>query len=138
MITQETIKMNLDEIRAAMSFSAHRAGRNIQDIRLMAVTKLKPADVIQSLIDLGIKDIGENYPDETMTKIEVFPERSGRRQTAYDRTLSKQKSQACCGILRFFSIIGSVGYWFKTKFNFRKKREKNACTFVIKYRRRSK
>jgi len=72
MITQETIKMNLDEIHAAMSFSAHRAGRNIQDIRLMAVTKLKPADVIQSLIDLGIKDIGENYPDETMTKIEVF------------------------------------------------------------------
>ena len=72
MITHEIIKKNLEEIRAAMSVSAHRAGRNVQDIRLMAVTKLKPADVIQSLIDLGIKDIGENYPDETVKKIEVF------------------------------------------------------------------
>ncbi len=74
MITHEILQENLEKIQSAMSESAKRAGRKVHDIRLMAVTKLKSVDVIQSLINLGIKHIGENYPDETIQKIQVFQE----------------------------------------------------------------
>lgn len=72
MIDRNIIQEKLLEIQSNMTAAANKADRNPQSIRLMAVTKTKPAEVIQTLIDLGLKDIGENYPDETVEKKEVF------------------------------------------------------------------
>ncbi len=51
---------------------AIRAGRKPEDIRLVVVTKTQPVEVIQAVIDAGARDLGENYVEEAMPKIQRF------------------------------------------------------------------
>lgn len=48
--------------------AARRAGRDPQGVRLIAVTKRSPVDLLPPLHDLGLRDFGENYPQELWTK----------------------------------------------------------------------
>ena len=68
----DEVRKRLESIRAAIRDACARSGRSVSDITLMAVTKTKPAEVIRSLIALGVRDFGENYPDETAGKIDAF------------------------------------------------------------------
>ncbi|MCL2690462.1 MAG: YggS family pyridoxal phosphate-dependent enzyme [Chitinispirillia bacterium] len=45
-----------------------RAGRGVESVRLIAVTKNHTADTVQRLIDLGVHDIGENRVQEIESK----------------------------------------------------------------------
>ena len=44
-----------------------------QSVRLVAVSKTKPAGDIQELYDLGQRDFGENYVQELVDKVPVLP-----------------------------------------------------------------
>lgn len=44
------------------------AGRPAEDVRVIGVTKMKPADVVRAACDAGITDIGENYVQELAEK----------------------------------------------------------------------
>ena len=66
------IQKNIEDIREIIESAALRSGRKGSDVRLMAVTKTKPAEVVSSLIAAGIRCFGENYPDETIEKIDAF------------------------------------------------------------------
>ena len=72
MIELEAIKRNIETIQKNIEAAAARAGRNSSDVTLMAVTKTKPAEVVNNLIEAGIRCFGENYPDETAGKIGAF------------------------------------------------------------------
>lgn len=48
--------------------AAARSGRSADDVTLVAVTKLQPADAIQKALDVGVRDIGENYVPEAEGK----------------------------------------------------------------------
>lgn len=71
-INKEQIRNNLSVIQQRIDQAAAKSGRNPSEISLMAVTKKKSAEVIRYLIDLNIRYFGENYPDETLEKIEAF------------------------------------------------------------------
>lgn len=64
------IAENLDRIRTAIDQAARRAGRNPDEVRLVAVSKTKPADLIREAIAAGQVDFGENYVQEARDKIE--------------------------------------------------------------------
>ncbi len=72
MIESSVIQKNIETIQANIEKAAARSGRNASDVTLMAVTKTKPAEVIDALIKSGIHCFGENYPDETAEKIAAF------------------------------------------------------------------
>ena len=72
MIDESVIRQNLDVIYTHMEAAASRSGRKGGDVRLMAVTKTKPAEVVNYLLKAGIRLFGENYPDETAEKISAF------------------------------------------------------------------
>lgn len=63
----------LDQIAA----SARKSGRSPEDIRLVVVTKSQPLEVIQAAIEAGIRILGENYPEEGVTKIQSLPPQTG-------------------------------------------------------------
>ena len=67
-----TIQRNIEDIHTIIELAADRSGRRADDVRLMAVTKTKPVDVIDCLISAGQRCFGENYPDETAGKIDAF------------------------------------------------------------------
>ncbi len=61
---------NLGEIRARIAAAAERSGRDAQDVRLVAIGKTVPEDVLGWAIEAGVHDIGENYVRELAGKRE--------------------------------------------------------------------
>jgi pyridoxal phosphate enzyme (YggS family) len=53
--------------------SAARAGRDINDIRLIAVSKTRSLSEVQALAKLGQRCFGENTLQDAMTKVNGFP-----------------------------------------------------------------
>ena len=51
-------------VQERMAAAAARSHRRLADIRLIAVTKVFPADAIRDGYELGLRDFGENYVQE--------------------------------------------------------------------------
>ena len=62
------IEENLKRIREDISRCAGMAGRNPDDIRLMAVTKTVPAELVNIAINHGVTYLGENRAQELTAK----------------------------------------------------------------------
>jgi len=62
------IKSNLEKIRTGIAEAAEKAGRNPSEIKLIAVSKTKPAEDINEAIKCGVTDVGENKAQEVMEK----------------------------------------------------------------------
>ena len=84
-----SIAENIAAIRARIAASAHRAGRDPNDIALMAVSKTNPADKIREAYEAGQRLFGENRVQEFAAKYRArccFPYRrlrSGLRRLQY-------------------------------------------------------
>ena len=55
---------NLKKVIERMENAAKRAGRNPEDITLIAVSKTKPVELIKQVYDAGIREFGENKVQE--------------------------------------------------------------------------
>ena len=56
----EALPANLQRVRQRIAQAARRAGRTPDAVRLVAVTKYVPLEVIEALLRLGVREIGEN------------------------------------------------------------------------------
>ena len=65
---REILGANLERLRNRISNAAGRAGRSVEDVRLVAVTKEVEVEIARELFDLGVKDLGENRPQELWRK----------------------------------------------------------------------
>lgn len=65
---KERLRVKLAALQERIERACRKAGRPKDSVRLVAVTKTHPAETIQALIDLGIKDIGENRVQEIEEK----------------------------------------------------------------------
>lgn len=65
-----TIAERLTEARVRIARAAERAGRDPSSVRLVAVSKLHPADSIREAYEAGQRDFGENYAQELVRKAE--------------------------------------------------------------------
>jgi PLP dependent protein len=63
-----TLAERLDALRSSIAQAAGDAGRDVADIRLIAVTKFQPAAVVRELHDLGVRDFGESRHQEARGK----------------------------------------------------------------------
>ncbi len=71
---QHTIRNNIDKINENIIKACKRAGRDPGTVRLIAVSKTVPPELIRLAYDCGIRDFGENYVQEMLKKAEVLPE----------------------------------------------------------------
>ena len=69
---------NLADVRARIATAAIAAGRDPQDVQLIAVTKTWPLSDIQLLADLGLRDFGESRDQEASIKASDWRELDGR------------------------------------------------------------
>ena len=67
-----SIQANLQQIRECMNAACHRAGRNPAAVRLVAVSKTKPAALIEEAAAAGQNLFGENYVQEFIDKREAI------------------------------------------------------------------
>ncbi len=59
-------------LRGRMAAAAARAGRNVDSITLLAVSKGQPAEQIRAAAAAGVTDIGESYLAEALGKLEAL------------------------------------------------------------------
>lgn len=62
------IAANLAAVRERIAAAAARAGRDLGEVRLIAVTKTQSAECVRAAIAAGVADIGENYVHEAEAK----------------------------------------------------------------------
>lgn len=62
------ILSNIKKIKDKVKSAAEKCGRNPKDIKILAVSKTKPAEYVVSAIKGGITDFGENRPQELAEK----------------------------------------------------------------------
>ncbi|NLL13646.1 MAG: YggS family pyridoxal phosphate-dependent enzyme [Fibrobacter sp.] len=66
---ENELKKRLETVQERIISACEKSGRSVQSVRLIAVTKTHPAEILQKLIDLGIKDLGENRVQEIQAKV---------------------------------------------------------------------
>ena len=67
------IAERLSDISGKIQAACHQAQRSEEGIRLVAVSKLQPMDVINKAYALGINNFGENYAQELAEKSSACP-----------------------------------------------------------------
>jgi PLP dependent protein len=70
---REKYLQTLDHIARA----AQKSNRKPEEVRLVVVTKSQPFEVVQAAIEAGARILGENYPEEGVTKIQSLSFQSG-------------------------------------------------------------
>ena len=67
-----SISDNLHLISDRIQTAANSIGRKAEHIRLITVTKGHSLELVQQAIEAGVSDIGENYVEESLPKIEAI------------------------------------------------------------------
>jgi hypothetical protein len=63
-----SLQSNLDRVRQRMAQAALRSGRAPESVRLIAVTKGQPAEVVRNAYAAGVREVGENRVEEALAK----------------------------------------------------------------------
>lgn len=100
-----TIAANAADVRAAVAAAAARAGRDLESVRLIAVTKTFPPEVCIAALEAGLTDLGENRVQEGAAKVAALAERGLEPVWHLIGHLQSNKVKAALGA---FAVIHSV------------------------------
>ncbi len=67
-----SIEKNIQQVKESIRKAAESAGRNPSDIKLLAVTKTKPIEMLKEAKSCGLFEFGENRPQEIVAKFPHF------------------------------------------------------------------
>ena len=67
------IRENLGKVESNIVAACKTSGRNREDVRLIAVSKTKPVEMLREAYDCGCRDFGENKVQELLDKYDKMP-----------------------------------------------------------------
>lgn len=67
------VRENLQQVKEKIRLAAVRSGRDLEKIKIIAVTKRVEVSRIREVLEQGIPDLGENRAQEMTEKIPVLP-----------------------------------------------------------------
>jgi PLP dependent protein len=68
MISEADLRANFAAVQSRIAAAAHRVGRSPDDVRVVAVTKSHPAELVRRAYAAGMRDFGENRVEEAHAK----------------------------------------------------------------------
>lgn len=68
----QNLPLRVQEVRARIKAAAARAGRNVAEITLLAVSKAQPGEAVRAAAAEGLSDFGESYLNEALGKLEAL------------------------------------------------------------------
>ena len=98
----DIIRKNYDHIKSNIISSCKKVGRNADAIKIVAVTKRVSTDVVNTLSQLGITDIGENRVQDALEKAKGITHKYNWHLIGHLQTNKVKKT------LQLFSTIHSV------------------------------
>lgn len=103
----EPVEGRLAEVRARIAAACAAAGRNPDDVRLMAVTKTHPVEVLAEAYAAGLRLFGENRVQEAAAKAEALADRADLRWAVIG-PLQTNKVNAALGFAAEFHALDSL------------------------------
>jgi pyridoxal phosphate enzyme (YggS family) len=100
----EGIPARLEAVRRRIDAGVARAGRAAGSVKLVAVSKGKPAEAIRAAYAAGQRDFGENYVQELEEKAEALRDLEGIRWHAIGR-LQRNKAKQVVRIARVIHAV---------------------------------
>ncbi len=97
-----SIESNIASIRDRMGLACERSGRELSEVRLMAVSKFHPWQAVQDAAEAGVELFGENRVQEAKLKIPQCP--SG----LHWHLIGHLQSNKCRDAVHYFEMIQSV------------------------------
>lgn len=98
------MKDRIQKIESQIRMAAGKAGRSAGSVRLVAVSKTKPAEMVKKAMEAGQRLFGENYIQEATEKIEEIG-RNGGIEWHFIGHLQSKKAKYATGT---FALIHSV------------------------------
>ncbi len=95
---------NLERVRARIGAAAQRAGRPPESIRLVAVTKNQPIDLVRQAYALGVREFGENRVGETVPRQAALADLEGIRW----HMIGHVQSRKARDVAPAFALVHSV------------------------------
>src|SRR4051812_3529545 len=95
---------NLAAVRERVARAAARAGREVGDITIVAVSKTHPRAVVDEALGCGLRVFGENRVQEALEKFPLVGERQGVELHLIG-SLQRNKARRAAG---FFDMIQSL------------------------------
>ena len=99
----EAIAHNLNQIRQRIAQAARRSGRSPEAVRLVAVGKTQPPEVVRMALQAGAEIIGENYVQESRDKFNALMDLQ-----AHWHFIGHLQSNKAKYVVRMFDLIHSV------------------------------
>jgi pyridoxal phosphate enzyme (YggS family) len=66
------MKKRLDQIKERIRQAAETSGRDADSVRLVAVSKTVPTDIVRQALEIGVTILGENYVQEAQKKFQTL------------------------------------------------------------------
>jgi len=102
-MSRETVRHNVARVRERMAAAAGRAGRRVEDITLLGVSKTHPAEAIREAFAAGVRHFGENRVQEWEGK------RGGTEDLAgYWHLIGHLQSNKAARAAKAFDAVDSV------------------------------
>jgi hypothetical protein len=76
-VSEMTLAARLAAVQGRVTAALARAGRPAGAARIVAVTKKHPAETVAAARDAGVRDVGENYAQEMVAKLDALGLGSG-------------------------------------------------------------
>jgi pyridoxal phosphate enzyme (YggS family) len=77
-VNEQRLEQNVASVRDRIAAAARRAGHDPEGVTLVAVTKRTPPELLEPLLECGLRDLGENYPQELWKKVDLLAGRPVR------------------------------------------------------------
>lgn len=106
---REELESRLAETDERIASACRAAGRRRDEVTLVVVTKFFPAEDVATLVDLGVRDIGENRDQEARSKVEELDALlGGRPARPYVHFIGQAQRNKAGSIARYADVVHSV------------------------------
>jgi len=100
----QSVQKAVSDLKKRVRVAAQKAERNPKDIRIIAVTKTHPPELVAAAIQAGLSDIGENKVQEAKDKFSVIPQDMKFKRHLVGHLQTNKVRQA----VELFNMIHSV------------------------------
>lgn len=104
MSRRETLSRNLEQVRERIRSTCAEAGRPVEEVELVVVTKFFPTEDVELLIDLGVRAVGESRDQEATVKLASF----SRRDQLKVHFVGRVQSNKASSIARYADVVHSL------------------------------
>jgi len=104
------IENNLAKVRERMAAAARRAGRSLDKVTLVAVTKTHPVHVVRQAYKAGLREFGENRVGEAEAKIPAFQQVAPPEPPRWHMIghLQRRKVRLALALFQLFHSVDSL------------------------------